>query len=35
MDSEKNIGENTKSTRNAIHNVSSKLNLDAMGKKWS
>jgi len=34
-DCKKNIGDNITSTRSAIHNVSSRLNLDAMGKKWS
>jgi hypothetical protein len=34
-DGDKNIGDNTKSTRSAIHNVSSRLNPDAMGEKCS
>ncbi len=34
-DNNKNIGDNSKSTSSAIHNVSSSLNFGAIGKKWS
>ncbi len=34
-DNDKDIGNNTKSTRSASHNVNSRLNLDAMGKTWN
>jgi hypothetical protein len=34
-DNDKNIGDNGKSTKNTNHNLSSRLNLDAMGKRWS